>query len=207
MRIGLTRPRAILVAAVLVAFSLPARPAQAIEVAQLDVTGGSLTLNLGLFAMLNGSFTQNGTLFMGQFQEPGVFPPFTVSDHTFSLFTNPGVGPIPFEEPSGEVSGSSLTADLRALHAIIAGPQLNGALSLGGPGTGSFNPATRAFSIGFTHLYELPGSGLPLLGYATVTLQGTAALVPLPASLALFATGSAGLIGMIRRRHRKPVVR
>ncbi len=207
MRSSLSPQGAILATAFLVAWWLTAEPAQAVEVTQLDVTGGSIALNLGTLGMVNGNISQSGTLFMGQFQEPNVFPPFTVSGHSFSLFTNPGIGPVPGEVPSGQVAGTGLSVDLRTLHAIIAGPQLNGALNIGGTATGSFDPFTRAFSLSFTHLYEVPtGVPLPLLGFGNISLQGTAALVPLPASLALFATGVTGLVGLARRRQGKPVL-
>jgi len=206
MRTSLFPRGASLAIAYLLAFWLTAGPAEAVEVTRLDVTGGSIALNLGTLGMINGSFSQNGTLFMGQLQGPGVYPPFTVSGHSLSLFTHTEI-PLPGNLPSGQVSGTSLSVDLSTLHAIIAGPQLNGALNIGGHATGTFDPFSRAFSISWTHLYEVPtGIPLPLLGFANMSLQGTAALVPLPASLVLFATGVTALVGLARRRPRRQVL-
>jgi len=155
---------------------------------QLNITGGSVSLNLGPSLSISGNFTQNGTLVMGQYQPPpNIFPPIPIDGHTFSFFTDPSGGPA----PTGQTSGTTLTVDLSSLFAGITGPLINGTLNIGGLATGSYNPTTGAFSISWTHIYTSISS-------ATMTWQGIVNVspVPLPAAVVLFATGLLGLAGL-----------
>ena len=131
---------------------------------------------------------------MGQYQPaPAIFPPITKGHRTFSLFTSGVQGAPP---PSGTVNGSAITVDLTSLFfGISRGDRLR-AWNIGGIAAGSFDPVTSAFSMSWEHLFR----NRPLLISGTFTLQGTAALVPLPASLALFASGVTVLAGWVRRR-------
>jgi hypothetical protein len=168
-------------------------PVRAATVSQLNITGGSIQLDLGSLGNVSGSFDQNGTLIMGQYQPPpNIFPPFTVDGHTFSIFTSPAPGSLP--APYGETSGIGVTVNLASLYAGIAGPEFNGTLNIGGWATGSYDPNTGAFSISWTHVYDA-------LAYANFSLDGTAnvAPVPLPAAIWLFATGFLGIMGLTRR--------
>jgi hypothetical protein len=80
-------------------------------VTQLDITGGSLSLDLGPIGSINGNFVQNGTIVMGQFQPPpNIFPPMMIDGHTFSILTDSSNGL--FNAPSAQVSGTTITADL-----------------------------------------------------------------------------------------------
>ncbi len=174
---------------------------QAAPITQLDITGGSISLNFGALGSRSGTFTQNGQLVMGQYQPlPDIFPPVTLAGHTFSIFTsnqafpgNPG-GAL---APTGSTSGSTMTVDLRSLFAGVAGPLLNATLNIGEPATGTFNTTTNAFNISWTQ----PFTGVPLLRSGTFSLQGTAQLaaVPLPAAALLFASGLGG-IAWLRRK-------
>ncbi|THJ12436.1 MAG: hypothetical protein CAF43_007325 [Nitrospira sp. CG24C] len=174
---------------------------QAATVTQLDITGGSISLNFGLLGSVTGNFTQNGQLVMGQYQPlPNIFPPVTVAGHTFSIFTsnqsfpgNPGGAPA----PTGTTSGSTMTVDLTSLFAGVAGPLLNSTLNIGEPASGTFNTGTNSFNISWTQLF----TGVPFLSSGTFSLQGTAqvAAVPLPAAALLFVSGLSG-IAWLRRR-------
>jgi len=157
--------------------------AHADTVSQLDITGGSLSLNLGAIGSLSGNFTQNGTLAMGQFQPPpDIFPPIPIDGHTFSIFTASSGGL--YAPPSAQISGTTVTADLSSLFAGIAGPVINATLNIGGLATGTYDPNTGQFSLSWQHVYVDVSS-------FTMNLQGTTevAPVPLPAALGLFATG------------------
>jgi hypothetical protein len=177
---------------------------QAATVTQLDITGGSISLNFGLLGSVSGNFTQNGQLVMGQYQPlPNIFPPVTVAGHTFSIFTSnqpfPG-NPNGVPAPSGSTSGSTMTADLRSLFAGVAGSLLNSTLNIGEPATGTFNTGTNAFNLSWNQ----PFTGTGFLTSGTFSLQGTAQLqpapVPLPAAVWLFGSGLVSVIAFARRR-------
>ncbi|MEI8013561.1 MAG: hypothetical protein WCH20_01855 [Nitrospira sp.] len=174
---------------------------QAATVTQLDITGGSISLNFGLLGSVTGNFTQNGQLVMGQYQPlPNIFPPVTVAGHRFSIFTSnqvfPG-NPVGAPAPSGSTSGSTMTVDLRSLFAGVAGPFMNSTVNIGEPATGTFNTGTNAFNISWTQ----PFTGVPFLTSGAFSLRGTAqvAAVPLPAAAILFVSGLSG-IAWLRRR-------
>jgi len=153
-------------------------------VSQLDITGGSLSLNLGSNSTISGNFVQNGTLVMGQFQPPpNLLPPFTVGGHTFSIFTDSSNGLL--TAPSAQVSGTTITADLSSLFANIAGPTINAVgMNIGGLTTGTYDPNTGQFTLSWQHVYVD-------LSSFDMNLQGTTELapVPLPATVGLFGTG------------------
>lgn len=162
--------------------------ARADTVSQLDITAGSIALSLGPIGSVSGSFTQNGTLVMGQFQPPpNIFPPITIDGHTFSIFTDPSNGL--YAPPSAQISGMIITADLSSLFAGITGPKINGTLNIGGLATGTYDPATGQFSLSWQHVYVDVSS-------FTMNLHGTAevAPVPLPAAWGLFVTGLFALV-------------
>jgi hypothetical protein len=168
-------------------------PAWADTVSQLNITGGSIQMNLGLLGNVSGSFTQDGALVMGQYQPPpNIFPPITVDGHTFSIFTSPVPGSLP--APYGETNGTSMTVNLASLYAGIAGPEINGTLNIGGLATGNYDPNTGAFSISWTHVYDA-------LAYASYSLDGNAnvAPVPLPAAVWLFVAGFLCIMGLMRQ--------
>jgi DNA-binding response OmpR family regulator len=183
-----------------------AGPTQAAIVTQLDITGGSISLNFGSVGSVSGNFTQDGRLVMGQYQPlPHIVPPVTVGGHTFSIFTgnqpfagNPSAVPV----PTGTTSGSTMMADLRSLFAGVAGPLVNASLNIGEPATGTFDATTNAFDIAWTQPFT--GLGVPFLTSGNFSLRGTAqvtaAPVPLPAAVILFGSGLCGIVGMVIRR-------
>jgi hypothetical protein len=190
------------------ALCLATLPAQAATVTQLDITSESVSLNFGSLGILSGSFSQNGQLIMGQFQPtPNIFPPVLLGSHlTFSIFSSSGQPVLNLLPPSGTTTGSTMTADLSSLFAGLSSTQWGswmtpatfGSLNIGGIATGSFNQATNAFNISWTHAF----TGIPFLTGGTFSLQGTAqvAAVPLPAAALLFGSGLLGLIGALRKK-------
>jgi hypothetical protein len=174
-------------------------PVQAATVTQLDITGGSISLNFGVLGSVTGNFTQNGQLVMGQYQPlPNVFPPVTIAGHTFSVFTS-GMNGNPV--PSGSTTGSTISANLTSLFAGVTGPLMNTAsLNIGGNAAGTFNETTNTYNLSWTKSFT--GLGVPFLTSGTFSLQGTAQLaaVPLPAAALLFGSGLMGLFGFRKRR-------
>jgi len=192
---------ALLVASVLCV--LPT-PSQALEVTQLDITGGSIGLNFGSLGSIIGNFNENGQLLMNQFQPlPNVFDPMTISHLTLSIFTSSG-GSLNLPVPTAETTGSVMTANLQSLFAGVTSTgwswmnsdPLMASLNIGGIANGAFDETTNAFDISWTRAF----TGVPFLTSATISLQGTAHLVPLPGALFLFGSGLAGLLGLARRR-------
>jgi hypothetical protein len=194
-----------------------ALPARAEVVTQLNITGGSVAFNFSggntTIPVFNESFTQTGTLLMGQYQALNgpipVLPTFTLVSgalaETFSIFTNPGPdvhNPLP--APSGTISGNTIQVNLNSLFAAISGFPINGGLNIGNVlpalATGTFNADTGAFHIAWDHIYTLPSD---FVGIGSFSLQGNtgASPIPLPAAAVLFASGLA-LLGRIGRRRR-----
>jgi hypothetical protein len=187
---------------------------QAAIVTQLDITGGSISLNYGTLGHLDGSFTANGQLLMNQFQPaPNIVDPIPVGHLTFSIFTSSG-GTLNLPAPTAQTSGATMTADLQSLFAgvtstgwpgLLTSPStpLTTSLNIGGSATGFFNESTNAFDVSWTHAF----TGIPFLTSGTFSLQGTAQLgggqtapVPLPGAVFLFGSGLAALVGLARRK-------
>lgn len=194
-------------------WSMPA-PAQAAVVTQLDIAGGSISLNFGGLGSVTKNFTQNGQLVMGQYQQaPNVFDPITISHLTFSIFTGSG-GALNLSAPTAQTSGAVMSADLRSLFAgvtstgwsgLLTSPStpLSTSLNVGGIAVGSFDQSTNAFDISWTHQF----TGVPSLTSGTFSLHGIAQLaavqpapVPLPGTVFLFGSGIVGAIGFACRR-------
>lgn len=202
---------ALLTASVLCLFTAPAK---ASEVTQLDITGGSITLNFGVLGTVSGAFTADGQIFMNQFQPlPNIFDPVTISHLTFSIFSSSG-GALNLPAPTAQTSGTTMTADLRSLFAGVTSSgwswmntnPIMSSLNIGGIATGSFNDTTNAFDIAWTNPFNLTLTTLPFAGPIVLTsgsfsLQGTAqvAAVPLPAAAWLFGSGVVALAGLARR--------
>lgn len=186
--------------------------ADADTITELDFTSGSVALKFGSTTLASTNFTTSGQILMGQFQPlPNIIAPISITvpfvgTYQFDLFTS---GPNP--TPSGNTSGSSITADLTALSAGLTGPSLplspGLAVNIGGNAIGSFNNLTNAFT-GLKWSRTLNSiAGLPnfLNGKSLeFTLNGTVQLasVPLPGAALLFGSGLAGLL---LRRARKLV--
>jgi hypothetical protein len=194
---------ALLVASVL--WFLPT-PSQAAVVSQLDITGGSISLNFGSLGSLGGNFTADGQLLMNQFQPPpNIFDPITISHLTFSIFTSDGGPSLNLPAPTAQTSGGMMTADLRSLFAGVTSTgwawvntnPLMASLNFGGNAYGSFNETTNAFDISWNRSF----TGIPFLTSGNFSLQGTAQLaaVPVPAAVLLFASGLSGIAWLKRR--------
>ncbi|MBI4715808.1 MAG: hypothetical protein HY760_07730 [Nitrospirae bacterium] len=171
--------------------------ASAETVSQLNITGGSIALDLTVGAntvsSIAGGFSQNGTLLMGTFQpSPEILPPLLIDGHTFSFFTDSSEGILP--APSGQISGTIITADLSSMFAQFTGPT-SGTLNIGGLASGSYDPGTGAFHLSWIHVYDV-------LATHSGTLDGNVVYVspvPLPAAAWLFGTGLLSLGGIVRR--------
>lgn len=191
---------------VLASLTVMVPSSQALEVTQLDITGGSISLNFGSLGNIIGTFTANGQLIMNQFQPPpNIFDPITISHLTFSLFTSSGAA-LNLPAPTAQTLGSTMAANLQSLFAgvtstgwswVNTNPQM-ASLNIGGIATGSFNETTNAFNISWNHAF----AGVSFLTSGNFSLQGTAQLVavPLPATALLFASGLSGIAWLQRRQ-------
>lgn len=187
-------------------FWLLPTPGQAAEVTQLDITGGSISLNFGTLGSITGNFNADGQLLMNQFQPPpNIFDPITISHLTFSIFSSSG-GALNLPAPTAQTSGATMTANIQSLFAGVTSTgwswvntnPLMASLNIGGNAGGTFNDTTNAFNISWTHAF----TGIPFLTSGNFSLQGTAQLaaVPLPAAALLFGSGLIGLAGVLRRK-------
>jgi hypothetical protein len=181
-------------------------PGQAAEVTQLDITGGTVSLNFGSLGTISGNFTANGQLLMNQFQPPpNIFNPITISHLTFSIFTSDGGPSLNLPAPTVQTSGATMTAGLQSLFAgvtstgwswVNTNPQM-ASLNIGGIAGGTFSETTNAFNISWSRTF----TGVPFLTSGNFSLQGTAqlVLVPAPAAALLFASGLSGIAWLQRR--------
>lgn len=194
---------ALLVASV---FCVLPTPSQAAAVTQLDIIGGSISMNFGVLGNITGNFTADGQLLMNQFQPPpNVFDPITISHLTFSIFTSNG-GALNLPAPTAQTAGATMMADLQSLFADVTSTgwswvntnPLMASLNIGGNASGTFDDTTNAFNISWTRAF----TGVPFLTSGNFSLQGTAQLVaaPLPAAVFLFSSGLLGLAGALRRK-------
>ena len=206
----MTKPKVAVLAVlfVLVVGLMGTSRAHAATITQLDITSESVSLNFGVLGTLSNTFNQSGQLIMGQFQPtPNIFPPVLLGSHlTFSIFSSSGQPLLNLPPPSGTTSGSTMAVNLSSLFASLSSTQWGswmtpatfGSLNIGETATGTFNQATNAFDISWTH----PFTGVPFLTSGTFRLQGTAQLaaVPLPGALLLFGSGLVGLVGAMRKK-------
>lgn len=180
-------------------------PVEAAPVTQLDITGDSIDLNLGMLGHVGGPLDRSGMLVLGQYQPaPHIIPPVVLGPWTFSIFTSGTEG---HPAPTGETSDSDLIVDLRALFAGVTGPLTHSpALNIGnliGLATGNLNPSTDGFLRSWSH--DLSGSGVPFLQSGALSLHGQAQGGPLPiqappAAVILFGSGLFGIVGVVVRR-------
>ena len=68
------------------------------------------------------------------------------------------------------------------------------------PSAGSYNPGTGAYALVWSDPFSVWVAGHTITGIATVSLSGSATLVPVPAALWLLGSGLLGLAGIARRR-------
>jgi hypothetical protein len=95
----------LVVAGWLLGFCLSGGQTQAATVTQLDLTGGSVSLNFGSLGSITGDFNADGQLLMNQFQPPpNIFEPITIAHLTFSILTSSG-GALNLPAPTAETSG------------------------------------------------------------------------------------------------------
>jgi hypothetical protein len=172
-------------------------PAQAMVVAQLDLTGGAVNAAGRLDHKLDQLLRQDGTILMGLYQPlPDIVPSIEKGHKTLTLFTS-GLNGAP--APSATINGPSITVDLSSLFLGVSRGDYLRAWNIGGLATGIFNPETLEFFVSWERLLTHPKRDQP----ATFFLQGKVVEspvepIPLPTGLALYVTGLFGLGAWLR---------
>jgi hypothetical protein len=176
----------------------------------------SLLIN---YASLNIAITNGGTLLpVGSKTISGpVAPPVQI---VMGTYQNPIVqvgsgflgakiystGAYGMPAPSGGVdtTANTISVDFSSLrgYAHIGLYSLDMALPLitKPPSSGTYNPGTGAYALTWSNPFSLLVAGQTISGSATVSLSGTATLVPVPAAIWLLGSGLLGLAGVARRR-------
>jgi hypothetical protein len=178
---------------------------QAMIVTELDLTGGGASYDGRFHRVADRLLDQEGTLVMGQYQPiPDIVSSITKGQRTFSLFTSGVNGAA---APSATISGSSITMDLSSLFFGVSRGDSLRAWNIGGIAQGVFNPETSEFILSWSHVFGNDAfKGKQAWSHddrtARFFLQGKAVglaptPVPLPASLVLFASGFAGVGGLV----------
>ncbi|MDX2253055.1 MAG: hypothetical protein NW202_12270 [Nitrospira sp.] len=197
-------------------------PGHAMTVTTLDITEGSVNYKGRFQHVLNRLLDQGGVVKMGEYQPIGeIVPSITKGRATFSIFTAGFNGAPP---PSATVDGSSIAADLSSLFFAVSRGDSIRLWNIGGQAAGTFDPETSQFTLswkdqvpsvfGSRSVWEhflgkgdgkerWDGNGVwrhVRSREATFILEGTAIVggaptpVPIPASLALYATGLLALV-------------
>ena len=162
-------------------------PSYAMTVAQLELTGGGVNFDSRHHRMLDRLVGQDGLLTMGAYQPMGdIVPSVSTGRRTFSLFTS-GFAGAP--APTTTIAGSSITADLSSLFFGISRGGAHRVWNIGGPATGLYNPDTREFCLSWDRLFDGRKHDRPATFFLTGVVQLDAQPVPIPATLALYATG------------------
>ena len=138
---------------------------------------------------------------MGQYQNPII--QLAGGGYSAQIYTTGAFG---MPAPSGTVDtvAGTINVDFSSLWANATTPygSLDTALylSTNPPVGGTYNPGTGAFALTWTNPFSILVGSNFINGTASVSLNGTATLVPVPAALWLLGSGLLGLAGIARRR-------
>lgn len=171
--------------------------AKAMTATQLDFASGTSNWSGQYGEILDRVFDQAGTIKLGEFQTwSEIIDPVSRGRNSFSLLTS-GLDGAPV--PTATITGNSISVDLSSLFfGWKQGDQFR-LLNIGGTATGLFNPQTSEFSLSWDHIFN-PGNSQGHRMHDRVatfflngTVVGTPAVIALPASVFLYATGLFGL--------------
>lgn len=138
---------------------------------------------------------------MGQYQNPII--QLVGGGYSARIYTTGAFG---MPAPSGTVdtAAGTINVDFRSLRAnatTLYGPwDMALMLATNPPAGGTYNPGTGAFALTWSSPFSVPVGSRFINGAASVSLNGTATLVPVPAALWLLGSGLLGLAGIARRR-------
>jgi hypothetical protein len=138
---------------------------------------------------------------MGEYQDPIV--QLIGGRYTARIYSTGAFG---MPAPSGSVDtvAGTINVDFSSLRASATSPY--GLLDMplwpitNPPSGGTYNPGTGAYTLTWSNPYSVLVGESIISGTASVSLSGTATLVPVPAALWLLGSGILGLAGIARRR-------
>ena len=188
-------------------------PFQALHAASVPIDTLSVdTIGLTIAITGDGTYSFSGPVVppavvtMGTYQDP------IVGGTNWKIYTTSAFGK---PAPSGSVDGvaGTINVDFSSLRAqasitILGTPHVLDAplwpLTTP-PSGGTYNSGTNAFTLNWSNNFSVIVDGyIPVSGTATVSLAGNVTPVPLPATVWLFGSGLLGLIGIVRRKIKKP---
>jgi hypothetical protein len=156
----------------------------------------------------DGSTTYSGPvvppvqIVMGEYQDPII--QLTGGSYSARIYSTGAFG-LPAPSGSVDTVAGTINVDFSSLraNATTSNGSLDMALWLitGPPSGGAYDPGTGAYTLTWSNPFSVPlTGGRAITGNATVSLSGTATLVPVPAALWLLGSGLLGLAGVARRR-------
>jgi len=136
---------------------------------------------------------------MGEYQDPIVE---LIGGRYSARIYSTGAFGMPAPSGSVDTVAGTINVDFSSLRASATTPYGLFDIALwpiiNPPSGGSYDPETGAYVLTWSNPYSIEGTITS--GTATVTLSGTATVVPVPAALWLLGSGLLGLAGIARRR-------
>lgn len=188
--------------------SLSNSNAATVAIDSLLINSASLTITApGIGSgMLSRAVSPPAQINMGEYQDP-IFQ--VVGGRYSARIYSTGAFGMP--APSGTVDtvGGTINVDFSSLRANVTSRlgywDMALLLPTTPPAEGTYNPGTGAFALTWSNPFSITLDSRLINGTASVSLSGTATLVPVPAALWLLGSGLLGLVGIARRRKLSPL--
>lgn len=161
----------------------------------------AITINGGGGPTFSVPIVPAAQIVMGAYQNPIVQ---LGSGYLSATIYSTGAYGMPAPSGSVDTAANTINVDFSSLraNATIGLNSLDMALwpITTPPSNGTYDSGTSTYTLTWSNPFTLLIAGRTIAGNATVSLNGTATLVPVPAALWLLGSGLLGLAGVARRR-------